>query len=306
MKNFFFLFLVFISQSLLANECDYHFNLQNATIELLDTAQVVQQNFAVYRGQGSPAGRCSNYRVFFSKGLGNSYVRKAFTLWGWSLPYNLHKTVNQSGVLKDINDAVTANEFVDGLAPERNTTHSNRFFVSAPALDGEVIRAGTYGDIVQVTIYGFNESSGKYLFEETENLTVLFLVPKKVQVSLVDEGGIFNSNSTSKVMDFGILAQNQEKGADLRVLSNGSYQVRLSSINGGKLKLASGDTITYSLRVNGSNVSLASGTPVQIGSGDMTDEAGDLYNLKVKITENPSSKSAGMYQDVITITAIAN
>src|SRR5690606_8520894 len=100
----------------------------------------------------------------------------------------------------------------------------------------------------------------------------------------------------------------QEKGADLRVVSNGPYRLKVSSQNNGKLKRSQGDTISYSLRVNNQSVTLSSSAtgPVNIGQGDCTSEAGDRYNLKVKITENTSQKAAGIYQDVITITAIAN
>jgi hypothetical protein len=92
------------------------------------------------------------------------------------------------------------------------------------------------------------------------------------------------------------------------VVANGSYVIKVSSQNNGQLKLSSGDLISYSLRVNGSPVNLSgsSGNPVQIGSGDATSNAGDLYNLKVKITESTANKAAGMYQDIVTITAIAN
>lgn len=290
-----------------AAECDYHFSLSNATIQIEDSAQVVQQNFSVNRGQNSPDGRCKLYRIFFSKGLANSYQRKAFTVLGTSLDYNLHQSINQAGTLKEFADAVASNEFIEGSAPDKFTNYSNRFFVAAPGQNNNIILAGTYVDVVQVSLYGYNENSGNYLFEETNNLTVLFLVAKKVQLSLIDEGGAFDASSTTKALDFGLMTQNQEKGVDLRVLSNGSYQLKLSSLNNGKMVLGT-ESVQYALKVNGVNVSLSnsSGTPVAIGSGSNTSQAGDLYNMKVKINENVANKGAGLYQDVITITAIAN
>jgi hypothetical protein len=105
------------------------------------------------------------------------------------------------------------------------------------------------------------------------------------------------------------LSQHQEKGADLRVMSNGPYQIKMSSLNNGKLKNSQNiETISYALRINGSNVALfnSAGNPVTIGSGTATSAAGDRYNLKIKILENTTQKSAGLYQDVLTITAIAN
>lgn len=297
----------FWSLTSIAAECDYHFSVANATIQIEDTAQVVQQNFSVNRGQNSPTGRCSLYRVFFSKGMANSYQRNAFTVYGSSINYNLHKTINQAGTLKDFADALASNEYVDGSAPDKNTNYTNRFFIASPGQNNNVITAGTYFDVVQVSIYGYNENSGKYLFDEADNFTVLFYVPKKVQVSLIDEGGAFDASSTTKTMDFGLMTQNQEKGVDLRVLSNGSYQIKLSSLNNGKMVLGN-ESVQYSLKVNGASVSLSSsaGSPVSIGSGNQTAQAGALYNLKVKIDESVANKGAGLYQDVITITAIAN
>lgn len=306
MRSFLLIIVLLSSSTIFAAECNYNLTVSNATIQIEDSAQVVQQAFSVYRGQNSPAGRCRRYRVFFSKGLANSYQRNAFSLYG-SINYNLHPAINMSGTLKDFSDAVTASEYIEGTAPEKNTVYSNRFFVSVPGQNNNLLLAGTYVDILQVSIYGYNENSGKYLFDEAANLTTVFLVPKKVQVSLLDEGQAFDASSTSKTMDFGIMQQNQEKGADLRILSNGSYRLNLSSLNNGKLVQGT-QSVTYSLRVNGSSVSLSSSAnnPVQIGSGTITGQAGDLYNLKVKIGESVANKNAGLYQDVITITAIAN
>jgi hypothetical protein len=309
MKSFFTLmFLLFTFKSFAINDCDYNFQIANAVMEVLENSQVIQQNISLARGQNSPTAKCSNYRIYFSKGLSNNYQRKAYSLFGNTINYNLHKTINQSGTLKDYSDAVTSNEFLDGQANERYTTYTNRLFISVPGLANNIIRSGTYYDIVQVSLYALKDSNSVYTFEVTDTFTAVFYIAKNIQISLLDEGDIFDSSSTSKVLDFGILSQNQEKGADLRVLTNGSYQIKISSLNNGQLKLPSGDTIAYSLRVNNSTVSLSSSaaSPVTIGSGDATSNAGDLYNLKVKITENTTNKSAGMYQDVITITAIAN
>lgn len=300
--------IILLSSSMLyAAECSYNLSVSNATIQVEDVAQVVQQNISVYRGFLSPSGRCKNYRIFFSKGLANNYQRNAFSLFNGSINYNLHKTINMAGTLKDFGDAVTASEYVEGTAPEKNTNYTNRFYISTPGQNNNLLLAGTYVDIVQVSIYGYNENSGKYLFDEAANLTTVIYVPKKVQVSLLDEGQAFDASSTSKTMDFGIMEQNQEKGVDLRILSNGSYRLNLSSLNNGKLVQGS-NSVAYSLRVNGSGIALSSSAsnPVQIGTGTITGQAGHLYNLKVKITESVANKNAGLYQDVITITAIAN
>lgn len=299
------LILMGLSFNAYSQNCVYSLNMVNATVEILDSSQVIQQPFTLSRSNAN-APVCQNYRVFFSKGMANNYQRRAFSVAGNSLTYNLHRTVNQSGILKEKNDAIAANEYLEGVTPNKDTTYTNNFFISVPGKTGNSIPAGYYSDAIQASLYTLD--NGSLIFETNDNLTVLFYVTQVVQVSIIDEGGTFDAGSTSKVLDFGFLSQNAEKGADLRVLSNGSYQLKISSQNNGQLKLSAGDLIAYSLRVNGATVNLASssGTPVQIGTGSATSNAGDLFNLKVKILEATTTKSAGMYQDILTITAIAN
>lgn len=311
MKILFLILTAFSLQSAFADPvCDYHFDLNNATFMADDQAQVIRQDIDVFRGQNSPDGRCGIYRLFFSKGLANDYQRRAFAPNGASINYNLHRQINQNGILKDFNDALTGNERIEGLAPNKNTIYLNQFYVSTQGIMGQDFPAsGNYTDVVQVSLYGFNENSGNYNFEESGPFTITFVVPKRIMVSLIDEGSVFDESSTSKVMDFGNMTQNQMKGADLRVLSNTPYTVKVSSMNNGNLKHTSGNSvIPYALKSNNTPINLANSanSAVTLGSGGMTTTAGTLYNLKVQITGNVSEKEAGLYQDVITITAIAN
>lgn len=310
MRKLIILFTILMSGMAFADPvCDYHFDLNNATFMADDNAQVIRQDIDVFRGQNSPFGRCSIYRLFFSKGLANSYQRTAVAPNGATIKYNLHPMINQNGILKDFNDAISPNERIEGLAPNKDTIYISPFYISTQGIMGQDFPAsGNYTDIVQISLYGFNENSGNYNFEETSPFTITFVVPKRILVSLIDEGSVFDASSTSKVMDFGNITQNQVKGADLRVVSNTPYQVRVSSTNNGNLKHTAGDTIGYSLKVNDATVSLANSanSPVSIGTGGMTNSAGARYNLKVQISGTTDDKKAGLYQDVITITAIAN
>jgi hypothetical protein len=285
------------------SDCDYHLSLSNATVQVLDASQTLQQQISVYRGALSSNKNCNNYRIFFSKGLANSYQRKAFSLWGSSINYNLHSNINQSGILKDYGDALTSAEFLSGTANDRYTTYNNQYFVSVPGIANGTVKSGTFLDIVQVSVYSL-ANNGKYIFEETLGLTTIYIIPKIIQISLIDENGTFDPSATTKVLDFGILAKGQEKGADLRIVSNSSYRVSVSSSNAGALKSAGGSLIKYSMKVNGSGVSLSNSTT--LGSGDETDATGDRYNLKFQITDDTGNLPAGLYQDNLTITATAN
>lgn len=287
-------------------ECEYGLTLSNATVQVTDNSQVVEQTASIHRGlDSSGSSRCDNFRIFFNKGLANSYQRRAYNIQGQYVNYNLHKAINQIGVLKDFNDAINNNEFLEGNSPNRGSTYTEKFYVSVPGFSSAIAK-GIYIDNVQVSAYAFKLTSGKYLYEESANLTVFFVVPSNIDLSLVDEGGAFDENATSKVIDFGLLEKNQQKGVDLRVVSNAPYRVKLSSTNGSKLKGPGTSVVNYSLKVNGGLVSLPANTAVEIGSGSVTNNAGDLFNLKFQILDETKNLESGLYQDNITITAIAN
>ena len=287
-------------------ECEYRLNLSNTTVQVTDNSQVVEQTASLYRGRdSSESSRCDNYRIFFNKGLANSYQRRAYTLLGQYVNYNLHKAINQIGVLKDYSDAINVNEFLDGTSPNRGSTYTEKFFVSVPGLSSSIAK-GIYIDSVQVSVYAYKPSSGKYLYEDSANLTIFFYIPSNIDISVVDEGGAFDVSATSKIIDFGILQKDQQKGVDLRVVSNTSYKVKLSSSNGSKLKGPGTSFVNYNLKVNGGSVSLPANTPIEIGSGSITTNAGDRFNLKFQIMDETKDLQAGLYQDNITITAIAN
>ncbi len=304
MKSLLYLFLSF---PLFADqECKFDLTLQNATTTVEEVEQMVQQELIIKRPNNSS--NCSNYRVFFSKGLANSYQRKAFSVGQFgtkSINYNLYKNINQVGILKELVDALNSNEYLDGRASD---TTSAPFYISVPGFDIQSTPvAGVYNDNVQVALYS-HSGNGNLSFEEVRTFTVSLIVSKKVNLSLVDEGQPFDASSTTKVLDFGLIEKGQIKGADLRVVSNTPYQVRVSSQNGGALKLGT-SAINYQMRVNSSNVSIgsSSGSGVVIGQGNYpTNSAGDVYNLKFEVLTDTTNLIGGLYQDVITVTAIAN
>ena len=287
-------------------ECEYRLSLSNATVQVTEASQVVELSASLYRGRdSSSSSRCDNYRIFFSKGLANSYQRRAYTILSQYMNYNLHRTNNQIGVLKDFGDAINVNEFLEGTSPNRSTTYTEKFYVAVPGLSSTISK-GIYVDNIQASVYAYKPSSGKYLYEDSASLTVYFFIPSNIDISLIDEGGTFDVSSTSKVIDFGNLEKGQQKGVDLRVVSNSSYKVRLSSANGSKLKGPGTSVVNYSLKVNGGSVSLPANSAIEIGSGWATTNAGDKYNLKFQILDETKNLQSGLYQDNITITAIAN
>lgn len=287
-------------------DCDYSLNLSNATVEPTESSQVLQQQFSIGREENSS--NCDTYRIYFGKGFANSYQRRAF---GWNLQsynYNLHQNINMTGVLKEVNDALNSSEYVQGNLPNRNTSYDGSFFLSVPAISSQTNpRAGVYRDLVELSVYAIR-NNGSLNYELTRYFQVTINIPYRVNISLVNEGDPFNENSTSKVLDFGNLEENEELGADIVIDSNTSYSVRMSSLNNGQLKNGT-SAVSYSVRVGSNTVNLgnSSTSPVTVATGNgPTSEAGARYNVKVRITNIPANPDPGVYQDSITITAIAN
>lgn len=306
MKNLFVCFLLLSSQLTFAGkDCEFDLTFSQVTAQVLDTEQVLLNSINLYRGK-DPPGRCSNYRLFFSKGSAQSYQRVA-KFNGSNVSYNLHNNINKAGILKEQPDALGISEWVDFNAPNRETNYSANFFVSIPGFFTQNFPPkGTYTDNINVVVWVVK--NGNYDFDETTSLAVSIIVPTRLDISLVDEGGTFDASSLSKVFDFGAITQNQIKSADIVVRSNTPYQLKMSSQNGGKLKLGSSSTIGYLITSNGSNVGVTTpSTEVIFGSGSgNSGVSGDRFNIKVQINEGTSSKAAGLYEDVVTITAVAN
>lgn len=309
MKKMIILLILLSFQAWSQSDCGFSINFSNVTAAGLTSDQNLNQTITLNRSLLSPLLNCIDYRFYFGKGNANSYSRMAFNTQGESLNYNLFSTANQSGLLKDYNDATSTSEYLSGSALLRLTNYNETFYVYLPAITtSNFKRAGTYTDIVPINIYNI-KLGGQPNFQKVQNLTLSFVIPQFLHLSIVPEGGTFDVNATALTMDFGSLDLNKELGADLRVVSNTSYQVKLSSQNNGNLKNTSlNSLVSYQLKVGSNTINLTNSatTPVSVASGSLvTSSAGDRYNIKVKITET-NLRPAGAYQDLITITTIAN
>jgi hypothetical protein len=286
-------------------DCDTNLSLGNATVMIQDGQQIIRQPYTIRREDPSN-GRCSSYLLFFSKGLANSYSRKAF-LSGQQASYNLHQNTFAFGTLKDVNDALNAAEYIQGGLPDEKVDYQGNFYISVPGFSSQGnLAAGIYSDNIQISVFSL-ANNGDRLIEEVQPWSINLIVETSLNVSLVDEGGAYDASSTAKIMNFGFLQQNQELGVDLMVDANTTYQVRLSSLNNGNLAKGT-NRVAYSLRVNGVNINLlgSSSTPVSVATGSPTNATPARYNLKAKITGTTDGKPAGDYEDTITITTIAN
>lgn len=300
------LFFLGMSSALAQNTCGHNLVLGNATIQIQNGSQVIAQDYTISRSDSSN-GRCSSYKLYFSKGLANSYQRKAFNTGGQTADYNLHQNLQASGTLKDLNDAASNTEFILGTTPDDDVIYSGVFYISVPGLSSQgTLASGTFTDNIIIRVFSVR-NNGTETFEENQPFSVNLLNNVNIEVSIVSEGGQHNPSSTALVLDFGNLATNAELGADIRVSSNTPYQVRLSSLNNGALTRNT-SSLAYALMVNNTIYSLASSssTPVTVGNGTATGSTPARFNVKVRITGGTSGLVAGEYTDTITITTIAN
>lgn len=288
------------------HDCDHNLSLGNATIQVQNGTQVISQSYTIRRSDPSN-GRCSKYRLYFSKGIANSYQRQGANASGARANYNLHQNILMFGTLKDVNDANSFLEYVQGNTPDENVNYTGHFYISVPGFYSQgSLAGGTYTDNVQIRVYSVSSSDLESL-EEIQPFSINLLVNVNMEISLVDEGSPHNASSTMKILNFGNLQTNQELGADVMVSSNAAYQVKLSSLNNGAMKRG-GSTLAYQLRVNGTPYGMtgSASSPVTVATGNPTGSNPARYNVKVKITGDTGNLPAGDYEDTITITAIAN
>lgn len=314
MNKMIFLVLLFLTTSVFAQgggqggqgDCQMSLSLTNAIITPTSEGQIVEQNYIVSRASNNDV-RCVFFRLYFSKGLANSYQRKAYNISNDTYDYNLHKSTNLNGVLKEFADATVNNEYIRLPMPARNVNFTGSFFIYVPSSTSQNFPpAGNYTDNVSVSLYREN-NSGLQALQLTQPLTVTITMPTEINVSLVDQGATFDPNSTMKTLNFGTIQQNAELRTDLMVDSNTPYKINISAQNNGKM-LNGGEAIDYLLTFNSSPVDLSSSQsqPVTVVNTSPARGVKDRYPISVKVLSDPEDKAAGIYEDSITITAIAN
>lgn len=304
------LFILFAGESFAA--CDYDLTVPTFSYGVGDTNPTVSGTVRVTRNQ-SNAAVCNNFFLAFTKGWAGNYNRRGYniTTWVGYLYYNLYKNSNATGVLKEPNDISSTNEVIFGTIAKNETKDLNYYFALNPIDASSPPSAGTYYDVVQVQIY-----SGTYTninaYEGYRDLYVYLNVSKFISLSLVDTGGAYDANQTSKTLDFGELEENEQLGFDVRIVSNAGYILKVSSANNGLLKRIGGSgsksEISYDFYANNSKKSLSSSasSPVTIASGTgKTASGGAQVPIKVVI-KSVDDKDPGTYQDYVTLSVISN
>ena len=300
----YFLILLAFPSLLWAQDCQYQFNqnqinvnYNGATLTTYFTLNIDRPNSA------NPSPICDRFAFFFGMGNANSYQRKVFKN-GQTIGYTLEK-INPTGTLKAFGDHSSENEFLsDTIALGQSKVITGLFKMPQQNMPGG---AGHYQDVVNVTVFGY-QSASSYKQGMTKQLVINVQTTTSIDLSIVPQGGAYDSSSTSSILNFGELELNDEMGADLIVKSNTGYRVRVSSANGGNFKHANQLVyIPYTFNFAGSAIgmTLSALFPVTVVNNTTgSAAAGDRYNMRVKIG-SVAGKATGEYSDVITVTVIA-
>nr|BDT29779.1 spore coat protein U domain-containing protein [Bacteriovorax sp. HI3] len=294
-------------------DCDYNLTVPTFSYGVGDTNPIVSGTVQVSRGQGGNSSNCNNFFLAFTKGWAGNYNRRGYniTTWVGYLYYNFYKNNNATGVLKEPSDISSTNEVIFDTLSKGSSKNLNYYFSLSPIDASSPPSAGTYYDVVQVQLY-----SGTYTnivsYEGYRDLYVYLNVAKFISLSMVDTGGTYDGNQTSKTLDFGELEQGEQLGFDVRIVSNSGYILKVSSSNNGLLKRVGGtgvkSQIGYDFYANNSIKTLTSSasSPVTIASGTgKTPSGGALVPIKVAI-KSVDDKDPGTYQDYVTLSVISN
>lgn len=303
----------FFSMNTAFADCDYELSVPTFTYAVGDINPTASGTIQVSRGQGGNNSSCTNFFLAFTKGWAGNYNRRGMniTTWNGYLYYNLYKNSNATGVLKEPSDITSTNEVIFDTLTKGQSKNLNYFFALSPIDASSPPNAGTYYDVVQVQLY-----SGTYnniiAYEGYRNLYVYMNVSKFTSLSLVDTGGPYDGNQTSKTLDFGELEENEQLGFDVRIVSNAGYILKVSSSNNGVLKRIGGSgvnsDIVYDFYANNSKKTLTSSaaSPVTIASGTgKTPSGGAQVPVRVQI-KSVTDKDPGTYQDYVTLSVISN
>lgn len=291
-------------------DCNFDLSTPTFNYGVGDTNPTTPGTVSITR-TGSNSSSCNNFFLAFTKGWAGNYNRRALNLFnGDMIYYNVYKFANSTGVLKEPSDITSTNEVLFGTIA-KNETKTLTYYFTMAAISGVPPRSGTYIDVIQVQAY-----AGTYTnivsYEGYRDLYVYLNVAKFISLALVDTGDVYDPAKTSKTLDFGELAENDELSFDVRVVSNAGYILKVSSTNNGILKRTDGtgvkSEIAYDFYASATKRTLTSsaGTPVTIASGTGRTPSGGVQVPVRVVIKSVTDKDPGTYQDYITLTVQSN
>lgn len=255
---------------------------------------------------------CRSFFITATRGEASDYNR-FMSHQQSKLYYHLRSGQSTQAVMKDVLDINDESEYIKGQFSGNNDEENKKIFLEVPfalATNPILIQKGQYSDSVVLKIFSGsfdNQSAPKF----TIPLQINTMVPPILDISLVDRNAGLDVHDTTENLNFGKLETGEKKGFDLRVRSNGGFQVYFSSTNNGNLKnvlSGSNDLVSYALTVDNTPINLqgSSNSPVLVKtSNGQTSLQGKPYQVDIVIGD-VNDKDEGTYTDHILISVFTN
>jgi spore coat protein U-like protein len=246
------------------------------------------------------SGDAEDFFITISGGITNNTSNRLLrSPDGDTVNYQMFDNPTRRTILRDLQDLPSSTEVLSGSFVANEKKMDVEYYYSMPS--GLFPAAADYTDSVTVTLY--RGTLGSFTEVDSQNVTVNLEVQNDVKLSIVDQGGFFDSAQTTNTMDFGVITSGTERYSDIIARSNTPFTLSLNSAKGGVLEdLLATSVIPYSLYVNSVAVTLfPAGLAVEIGNSVPTGEDGLRYQVRAVI-EDFWGVTTGTFEDVIQVT----
>lgn len=270
-----------------------------------DLAGNTAPTFTVRVSRNNPNNGCD---FFISFDYGTASAASARHLEGSSgggtIPVQLYKNAGRTQILKRRQDATSASDIITGTFPDNSGPTFIDINYYATLDTAQYSRFGFYSQTFTATLHDGILSD--YDQRASQGLTLTTNQQKKIDLSLVETGGAFNSADTTQTMDFGNISTGDVRNCDLVINYNAGYQLTITSANSGRIKHAAlADTIAYTFELNSSVISLASGSSTRPPMNGVSPAGGLRLPIKVTVTGSLAGKSSGLYKDTVTLSVVS-
>lgn len=239
-----------------------------------------------------------NFFVVIENGGASSYLNRVLKSAGNDYPIQIYKDAGRSQIVKSLNEATSSSDVISGTF--RGSNRSAEVYYR-PYIDPNTYRRfGQYSRNFVIKLYQGTLNNWK--LRDVDSVTISFNQSRKVDLSLVSTGAAFNPFSVSQSLNFGSLTEGASRSVDLVLGYNAGYKVSVSSSNAGRIRNDQKSTsIPYTLKLNGSSVTLQTSPSVVLASSGVSPSGGQRIPIAVTIG-NMSGAAAGTYTDTITFT----
>jgi spore coat protein U-like protein len=300
------LFLLVILQAE-AFSCELEIvSVQSMTFNWSLSGQTLQRDIVVERS-GPNLNSCRRFHLTFTNGNAGN-INRLLTNNSATLSYNVFSDAGLTNILRDHPNVTNQGHVINSSFSGNQTQKTVSFYQRYPPPPYlSTVLSGIFSDNLQLKLYRGRWNNVSEL-DDSRSANPTVNVPTYTAISLIESGSPFNSSDTFQLLDFGTLESNESMGFDIAIESNISYNLNMSSTNNGVMKhLSNPDTIAYTIQIGPNTYSLvgSQGNPLTVANHNgTTSQGGFRHQVSVEVG-NVNNKTAGTYQDTITIEAIA-